>query len=252
MSPLLALALIGSPSNDVDKPIPAGPVGPVPVFRAGLNGSLALRGEPFAPVFRPGTSTTLAQGYVGFTFDGRSGGIGLGDPKALRLTKSLSLACWVRLESYAPGALESQIVFRGDDRTGLDPYSLRVLADGHVAFTLENAEAKTDNITAPIRLHVWTHVVGSLDDRSGEMTLWIDGRRASSHRTKVRPFAALDPQLGAGVSIGNVQTRGNYSQPLNGTLVDVAIYDRVVTPNEIHWNAVSLSRSSQGLSAIEG
>lgn len=233
-------------------PLPTPTPAPKPVFSLGLDGAMRLRGGGLAPVFRMGTGATSADGYTGFSFDGRTSGIGLGDPPALRLSRSLSIACWVRLESYAQGA-ESQIAFRGDDRGGLDPYSLRVLADGRVAFTVENQKAQADHVAAPISLHRWTHVLGSLDDRTGQMALWIDGVKAAAHPTAVRPFARLDPKASPGVSIGNVQVgSGVYNQPLEGQIAALGIYDRAVTPTEIRYSSIALGSPTKGMEAGKG
>ena len=209
---------------------------PEPVFALGLDGSFRVRSGDLVPSLRPGTGAIRAAGYTGFQFDGVLSGIELGDPPALRLTRSISLAGMVRLEAYPRESnLGAQIVFRGDERGGLDPYSLSVLPDGKVYFSVENARNVGDNVSAPIPLHRWTHVLGSLDDRTGMMTLWIDGARATGHVTKVRPFGALDPKAQPGVSIGNIQTQfGDYNQPLDGLLADVRIYDRALTPTDIH------------------
>lgn len=211
---------------------------PEPVFMIGLDGKLRLQRGELAPIFRPGTSAASTSGYTGFRFDGILSGIGLGDPPALRLTKSLSIAAMVRLESYPRESnLGAQIVFRGDERGGFDPYSLSVLPDGKVYFSVENARNVGDNVSAPIPLRHWTHVLGSLDDRTGTMTLWIDGAKATAHVTKVRPFGPLDPKAQPGVSIGNIQTQfGDYNQPLDGLIANLGIYDRAVTPTDLHLN----------------
>ncbi len=210
---------------------------PVPVFALGLDGALRLRKGRLTPLFRPGTGTVSAAGYTGFRFDGRLCGIQLGDPPVLRLTRSLSIACMVRLESYVQQGPGAQIVFRGDDRSGLDPYSLTVLSDGRVYFSVENGRDEGDHVSAPIPLHRWTHVLGSLDDRTGGMTLWIDGVKVDAHSTKVRPFGDLDLKFAPGVSIGNIQNdRGPFNQPLDGLVANVGIYDQVVTPAGIRLN----------------
>jgi hypothetical protein len=132
-----------------------------------------------------------------------------------------------------PGA---QIVFRGDDRIGIDPYHLTIQGDGRVYF---GVEAGNDSawVAAPVPLHQWTHVLASLDDKSGKMALWINGVKVSETRTNARPFGNLDRMSSPGVSIGNIQNdRGPHNQPLRGTLAKVEIYDKAVTPTDLRLN----------------
>jgi len=209
---------------------------PEPVFRLSMDGACWTR-SGLTPRLRPGTTVIRVPEGTGFSFDGILSGIMLGDVPELRLTKSLTIACWVRLESYVERGPGAQIVFRGDDRSGLDPYSLSVHADGKVYFGVQNAIDQGANVSAPIPLHFWTHVMGSLDDRTGTMKLWVDGTPADGTFTKIRPLKWLDKHFAPGVSIGNIQNdQGPHNQPLNGRVADLRIYDRVVTPADIHLN----------------
>jgi hypothetical protein len=83
---------------------------------------------------------------------------------------------------------------------------------------------------------VWHHVVAQRQER--EMTLYVDGRRlASGICDEVAPEA-----LGAllfGYSIGYTGNEAN-SKPwrqLQGRLAEIALYDRVLTPEEIGQHA---------------
>lgn len=196
----------------------------------------------------PGTKTVSTQHGIGFDFDGVSSAIEFGDAPAFRLTKSISVSTWIYLRSYvgmnnnSPG---SQIVLRGDDRVGLDPYHFTVMADGQVAFSVENERGVGAFTRCPVPLHTWTHLLGSFDDRSGDLKIWVDGRLTASTTTTIRPFKRLDPASGPGFGIGNVQApeRGYHSQPLNGILSDLRLYDCVVTPVDLGITATPTSRT---------
>jgi hypothetical protein len=205
---------------------------PTPVFSVDLHARV-WGGAGIA--VRPGTTTMDTQtGRVFVMSSGRSG-IMVADTPSLEITKSIGISCWVKLDSYPSFA--SQLVFRGDDRTGLDPYTL-VVHDGRVFFGVQNEKDEGANVSAPIGLGVWTHVVGSLDDsRYGAMRLWVDGELKDATRTTIRPFAKLDPNAAPGLGIGNVQNdRGPHNQPLQGSLADVRIYDCPITPKMVDYN----------------
>ncbi len=216
--------------DPVEKPV--GPT-PKPVFEMNLEGKIRLRKGRLDAKICPGTSAVPTHFGTGFQFGGPKSGILLGDVRALRLTKSLSIAAWVNLETYVFAGPGAQIVFRGDDRIGIDPYHLHIQGDGRVYFAVESGK-DSGWVAAPVPLRQWTHILGSLDDKTGKLLLWINGVKVAEAKTNARPFGNLDPMTAPGVSIGNIQNdRGPHNQPLRGTLARVEIYDRAVTPAEI-------------------
>jgi hypothetical protein len=69
---------------------------------------------------------TFAAGRVGqcFAFDGVGGGVNVPDVPALALTNSLTIECWLFVTN-AP-SVPGMVLFRGDTRSGLDPYYVSV------------------------------------------------------------------------------------------------------------------------------
>lgn len=206
---------------------------PEPIFAIDAKGGFRVAGRSFGPVLRPGTSLVSTPYGNGLQFDGHTGGVSLGDLPALRLTKSMSIGAWVRLDAIPGPGTNGQIVFRGDDRNGLDPYHVTVMADGRVYFGIEDGTGRGDFVSAPIQAQKWTHVLSTLNDKSGELAIWIDGVKAEAKKTDVRPCADLDPNNAPGVSIGNVQNMsGPHRQPFFGQISRVAIYRQAVTPTQ--------------------
>ena len=70
------------------------------------------------------SGTTYATGKVGqaFSLDGVNDRVQMADSESLKLTNSLTIEGWVKADSIP--AQQGEILFRGDDRGGLDPYSL--------------------------------------------------------------------------------------------------------------------------------
>ena len=126
---------------------------PEPVFIMDLRGTIRMKDERMSPQFRPRASTVSCPGGYAFSFDGVSSGISFGDVRPLRLTKSLSVSCWLRLESYVDRGQGAQIAFRGDDRSVLDPFTLSIRPEGTVEFQIQNEKNETDRVFAPMPLH---------------------------------------------------------------------------------------------------
>lgn len=209
------------------------PSRPAPIFEIDAKGRFWVAGRSMTPVLRPGTSRVAVPTGGGFQFDGHTGGISLGDLPALRLTKSMSVSAWVKLDAIPSPGTNGQIVFRGDDRNGLDPYHVTVMADGRVYFGIEDGTGRGDFVSAPIQAQRWTHVLSTLNDKSGELAIWVDGVRGERKKTDVRPFADLDPNNAPGVSIGNVQNMsGPHRQPFFGQLSRIAIYRQALSPSQ--------------------
>ena len=159
------------------------------------------------------------------------------DNGSLALTHNLSISCWVYAREFAsPQATspQSQIVFRGDDRCGLDPYDLLLMKSGHWQFKIWN-ESDVCLIQAPAFLFEWTHLLATLDAELGVMRLYVNGELMAQTYTKITPMKSLEQSASPGISIGNVQfPSGPYHrQPFDGFIRDVRIYDAAIKPSDL-------------------
>ena len=70
------------------------------------------------------SSVTYATGEVGkaFSFNGANGWAALGDPSSLAFTASFTIEGWIKVNGLPTNYNFGSIMFRGDDRGGLDPY----------------------------------------------------------------------------------------------------------------------------------
>ncbi len=179
--------------------------------------------------------TTFASGMVGqaFDFDGVDDGVRLPDSQSLQLTESLTIEGWVLVRSY-PGSGGAPVLFRGDDRMGLDPYVLEVRHDGNVRFVV-NSLGSGASVAAPIPLNQLVHLAATLDDATGLMSLYLDGEVVSAGITDVRPFGDLDTNYDPGIGIGNHGGAPDYqyAYPLDGLIDELSVYNRALTNNEV-------------------
>src|SRR5262245_49993817 len=80
------------------------------------------------------SGATYAAGQVGqaFKLDGVNDRVQVADSLSLALTRSLSIEAWIKADAIV--GQQGEVFFRGDDRGGLDPYSLCLLSNGTLRF----------------------------------------------------------------------------------------------------------------------
>jgi VCBS repeat-containing protein len=188
----------------------------------------------------PFNGTGFAPGHIGqsFVFDGVDDRIVVADDPSLRLTKSMTIEGWIRVDSYPDSQQgHSPILFRGDDRAGLDPYVLTVQAGGSIQFSVNNS-TEAANVASPIPKGEFVYVVATLDDATGEMQLYLNGVLMSEITTAVRPFGNLEASSHPSIGIGN---HGGWPDstinfPFHGAIDELKIHDVALSDAEILAN----------------
>ena len=185
------------------------------------------------------SNVTYSSGEVGkaFSFNGNNGWAALGDPSSLAFTNSFTIEGWIKVNGLPTNYNFGSIMFRGDDRPGLDPYQLDIVPNGDLQFQITGtpgaATGGTANLEAPIPLGQFVHVAATLDDATGLMTLYENGTVVAQTVTTVRPFGPLDPTQKPGVGIGNSNDLANYNVPFNGLIDELSVYNRALTSGEV-------------------
>jgi hypothetical protein len=154
----------------------------------------------------------------------------------------MTLEALVRFDGTADAStIISQIVFRGDDRIGLDPYYLAIDTSGKLNFTIEDDSGNGTTLVSPnsVPTGQFISVAGTLDDTTGIMSLYINGTLVASTTTMYRSFGALDPDYTPGLGIGNVQS-ANYEEGFNGIIDEVRISNVALKPSQFLYPAGSL------------
>ncbi len=217
----------------------ARPASSEPVLWLNPAGQLLIGGREARGRLNAGAKTVQTPAGLGLDFSGGKSGFLIPDFPLLHLTRSMTVATWLYLRSYTPNGFQSQILFRGDDRSGLDPYHLSVESDGTVGFSIDSADGGQASVKANIPLKTWIRVTGSYDEETNEMRLYIGTRLAATVETPKHPFAELEAKSIPGVSIGNVQNdKGPHNQPLDGIVVDLRLYDEALTPKAAGYSTV--------------
>lgn len=207
---------------------------PEPTLWLRPDGNVTIEGRAFTPKVTLGARGYMTpQGFV-YDFDGTHGGVYFGDQNELKLTGSMTVALWIHPRSYVNDGPGAQLLFRGDDRCGLDPYDLVIHSDGTIHFAVQNDNDQGASVWAELPLNRWTQVVANWDQDTGFMKMWLDGELVGMVRTSLKPFANLDNGWTPGVGVGNVQNgQGPHNQPFNGMLSDMRLYRGAWTPDDL-------------------
>ena len=207
-------------------------------------GSLTYTSDvPCDPIPLTGISNKLA-----LAFDGSSGRIFIPDNSLLALTDSLTLEAFIYATAIPPGLNhQGQIIMRGDDRPGLDPYQL-MLVGGSIYFRVQDGNDNYADAISPVALNAWHHVAGTLNGATGVMSLYVDGVLVAQTTTGIRPLGSLTGQ-NPGVGIGNVQS-ANYNEYFPGLIDEVRISDSALNPDEL-LNATNILSAIPNTNILE-
>jgi concanavalin A-like lectin/glucanase superfamily protein len=217
---ILVLSFCGlcslTPPVQAYSPPTAGLVG----WWSGNNNALDSSGNGHNGIIQPGIS--FAPGVFGQAFVTGSGRVSIPDGPAFELTSSLTIGAWMNManNSFA-------VLYRGDDRPGLDPYGLSGNGGGLMGLQIVDATDAGVYLPTAIPLNEWVHVAGTLDGSTGDMKLYLNGVLVAQTTTAIRPFG---PLLGPGVAIGNTAT---HEFPFSGLIDEVVLYNRALSPGEV-------------------
>jgi hypothetical protein len=179
---------------------------------------------------------TAASNHLSLDFNDPSRFVFVPDNPLFEQTNNLTVEAYINL--HVPSAGSSMIVFRGDDRGGLDSYYLSI-NEGYLDFFIQDQTGVGTQLLAPYSLeNQWAHVAGTLDDASGAMLLYINGQQVASTTTSVRPTSVLDSTAIPGIGIGNLQSLALFfPQDFNGLIDEVRISNVALDPSQF-LNAV--------------
>lgn len=163
-------------------------------------------------------------------FDGQAGSLSMGQASTIHTGASFSVAAWVRLDRL-DGPWRTAV---SQDGTRASGFYLQYRSDTRQwAFTVPNADTDHfagDRVSAdtPVRLGVWTHLVGVYDAGEQAIKLYVDGRFAGQAPHSARWHAA------GPVRIGNARFNGAEVDFWPGAVDDVRLYDRVLTDGRVN------------------
>jgi len=202
-----------------------------------LNGTPASdHGTPYAHALAP-------FGDVALALNGRDNWVFVPDCPRLELAKSLTLEAFVKVRGFNHNGVANFIIFRGDDRPGLDAYWLSLDPRAcTLNFGVQGSHRDGGVPTAILKVPFTTldrtlHVAGVLDDKTGFMGLYIDGEVVDSMTTSVRACARLHPLYQPGLGIGGFfagHPPGSFC--LDGIIDEVRISNVALKPQQFLYS----------------
>lgn len=207
---------------------------PTPTLWLQPSGKVTIEGRTYNPRFAPGTRVIRTNYGATYDFHGMKSGLHFGDLDQLKITDSITISLWINPRSYVNDGPGAQILFRGDDRNGVDPYTLVIHGNGTINFSIQDDKDKGFNVTSELPVNKWSQVVANWDSETGFLKMWLNGELVGLAKTSIRPFANLDSRHAPGVSVGNVQNdQGPHNQPFNGMIADLRLYRGAWSPDEL-------------------
>ena len=171
------------------------------------------------------TSGEWTNGVVGgaLEFDGTDGYISVPSSSSLQLTSALTIAGWIKANSWDSGNDVDPIARKGEGNP--NNYQLAVV-DGRATFYLDGGEADDDGFVGntPLNTDQWYHIAATWDGVA--VRIYVDGvvdndpsdSRGDAIGTDTRPFY-LGGRSGADL--------------FDGTLDDIRLYNRALSEAEI-------------------
>jgi Concanavalin A-like lectin/glucanases superfamily/Secretion system C-terminal sorting domain len=166
-----------------------------------------------------------------YYFDGISNYINISSSPSLDINSDITVSAWVKASSYSPVSGISDVVWRGNAVSAHDPYAI-YLNGGELKFRRDvNTGTTVDEVgfTSSIVDTAFFHLlVGTYDSHTGYLSIYFDGNLTSqSYLPDVVSYATS--------SFWNVIGSVDIATTsfFQGTIDDVGIWDRALTPCEV-------------------
>ncbi|MBI2972045.1 MAG: laminin G domain-containing protein [Candidatus Aenigmarchaeota archaeon] len=194
-----------------------------------------------------------------WTMDGINDYIDIGSQSSLTFaSRSFSVSAWVRLNGLANDGVDEGIVadYRGSDARWI---LLKFRnANGVFQFGLDTngawaPERTAESITIPV-VDMWYYVVGTYDHSTGDIKIYVNGVfEKVSTGSPLSIGAVNDVTIGNWYNLVSRPTDG--VAPVNGTIDEVAIYNRSLSEAEVrdlYLGGLSLHKYGDQLRFVAG
>ncbi|MEX0642954.1 MAG: LamG domain-containing protein [Pirellulales bacterium] len=184
---------------------------------AETSGTTAADSSPFAAngaVNGGANWTTRCNGAGAFDFNGTSQYISIPNASHLQPGQMLSVAAWIKPDSFGAGSEVDTILRKGEDNP--NNYQL-ALADGKVALHLDENDDDGTRSTTTLSAGQWYHVIGTWDGVTARVyvngLLETSAARSGTIGTDTRPLY-IGGRSGTDLFDGQIQDVRLYNRPL--------------------------------------
>ena len=172
----------------------------------------------------------------GRDFDGVNDGINCGSPVSLDITKAITVAAWVKFDIVSG----TDKYIAGKITPWSQGYLLSFFVPDAPSFRIvTTAGAGHPTPTAGlIAVGDWHFLVGTYDSYTGENAIWVDGQKAGTRQTSGTLVVSTNSFF-----IGQHPGGSNL---VDGSIGEVFVYNRALTPLEIQSNYLATKWRYQG------
>lgn len=162
------------------------------------------------------------------SFDGTDDYIDCGGNSDLSSSGDVAVSAWV----YPHNLPTAWRHIAGIGGVNNENYNLRINRDtGNPAFFVRDSSGTWHIVDAgPVSTHQWYHIVGVFDSSEQEIRIYLNGALANTTNigdntlnTNSQPF-----------TVGAMENSGSMDYFYDGNIDDVRIYDRALSPHEVH------------------
>ncbi|MFI2913502.1 LamG-like jellyroll fold domain-containing protein [Streptomyces sp. PDY-4] len=167
-----------------------------------------------------GAGWTTGVSGSALAFDGRDQ-YAQTDGPVIDTTGSYTVSAWVTLDAL-PGNYATAV--SQDGRRQASPFYLQY---GQGAFAFSTPDGQRARLETRPETGRWYHLVGVRDDATNRITLYVDGKQASS-ATAGPAYVATGP-----LAVGRAQYNGENTDFWDGAVDEVHAYDKALTAEEV-------------------
>ena len=181
----------------------------------GNNGTLGL----------PNNATWNASGKIGgsYSFDGIDDSVDVGSGLSLNITNAITVSAWIYPRSSHNGGVIEKTIGGAVNKQYL--LYLSPTPAENLTFRVMKSTLTYNAVSASYpALNQWTHVVGRYD--GSELSLWVNGIKQVITATVTAP-------IDSGLGVTLIGLLGSNVYPFNGSIDEVAIWNRSLSANEI-------------------
>lgn len=170
--------------------------------------------------------TTFTSGVVGqsFALDGTSGYVEIPDHDSLKVSEALTMEAWIyptNIDRWQQVISKFSITPYLEYQMGIDPGGILRVDISQDGTNYEQLFSPNASITA----NTWQHIAATFD--GGATKLYVNGAEVSS---AILPISNVNTNGNYPLMIGQ---EGRYIDKFVGSIDEVAIYDRALTPSEM-------------------
>ncbi len=180
----------------------------------------------------------------GFHFATDRGRVHIPDAKDFLIEGSFTVAGWVQVAEFPPEGAGGCICMRGDNRGGLDTWSIATISKERVSFSVSSEANQSTSVVALAKPEQqWFHLACVYDQEGRRLALYLDGRLAAEKNDPVEPIWRLDDSQEPGIGLGNVQGTFHIF-PFRGSLDEWVLFARALPESDIR-GLVRLGKSGK-------